>query len=226
MRSFLRIRCISALFRSELRRVNMPRDPSVEKFEVAAITTGLVAASAVAWWGIGKFIVPGFGAAGGAFQAAFNATVSAAWAPIVGTAVAGGTIVLVFVGSGRAISKGLDKKPFFWTTAILGLVTPFIVDFCKEFYPNTEDRFFRTIFKGIVPVVFVLAGVLWGEKSLAQRTMLGRRIAAVIVYLTIPAIILTRSLQTRATISFSTVAAVGALVAMFVVVLMVQRSLD
>lgn len=180
-----------------------------------------------ACYGVGKWILPTIVSAFGIGKAAVVTVATASWMPVAGGALAGATTLFVLVHSVTKIAAEVPKNKFLWGATLFAAISPFILDFCKEFYVDTQDRLLKVLFKGIVVVTFVIAAVLWGEtgqlKNVSKNELIFRRAMAAVAYLTIPTIILLRSWQSRGLVSPSTWFAVTALLLLFGVLVLLQR---
>lgn len=205
----------------------MANGQSSDRYVVTAIAVAAPFAILATCYGVGKWVLPAIFSAFGVGKAAVVAVATAPWMPVAGGSLAGATTLFVLVHSVRKIAQEVPKQKFLWGATLFAAISPFILDFCKEFYADTQDRVLKVIFKGIVVVTFVIAAVLWGEKdtlkNVSKNEVIFRRSLAVIAYLTIPSIILLRSWQSRGLVSASTWLAVAALVLLSGVLVLLQR---
>ena len=200
------------------------------QYEPIAWAIGVPLGILAAGYGLGKWIWPALVSTGATYKMAVAGIATASWMPAAGAAIAVTVTLSVSVYSVKKIADDAPKRPFVWCAALFGAISPFIVDFCKEFYIDTQDRLLKTIFKGIVVVTFLIAAVFWGEKKtlkdVPKREILFRRTLAVLAYLIIPTLILLRSWHDVghiSQISLTTWLAIAALIAMFMILVLLQR---
>ena len=129
---------------------------------VLAVGLSAAALLAAALWGLSK-ILPAIGVAVGLGWATAAAGLSAysAASPWVlpaagaGLAAAGATLTIRVV---HTITQQARKDPLAWLAPTLGLVAAFLVDVCREFYP--EAPLVKVMFAGVAGVLVAIGGTL------------------------------------------------------------------
>jgi hypothetical protein len=196
----------------------------------AAIILAIGVAAVAFVYSISFWLVPALASAVGVGAAAYTKAIVTPKIVNIGLGVAGGSTVIMASFVTVKVVGEVKKQPFLWATSVFGLLSPFVAEFSKEFYPNNEDKFLKVIMKTIVGTVFVLASILWSEqdKDEATKNLIRlRKGMSILVYSTIPILIIVRALYGQQVglsgVATSTWLALGALLSMFGIVLGVKR---